>query len=72
MSIPIKHQCQAVKSLEVLTEETEHLRSRIRTMEERHNEDIRKLWIRLAAVTVAVGFLTGSDRFLRYMVGVIF
>lgn len=41
-------------------------------MEERHNEDIRKLWIRLAAVTVAVGFLTGSDRFMRYFVGVLF
>lgn len=41
-------------------------------MEQTHNEDIRKLWIRLAAVTVAVGFLTGSDRLMRYLVGVIF
>lgn len=41
-------------------------------MEERHNEDVRKLWVRIAVLTVAVGFLTGSDRFLRYFAGVIF
>ena len=74
MSIPIKqpHQCQAIKSLEVLTAETELLRQKIRQIEERHAEDIRRLWVRLAAVTVAVGFLTGSTSFMKYIIGVLF
>ena len=33
-------------------------------MERRHEDDIRKLWVRLAALTVTVAVLTGNQHLL--------
>lgn len=59
--IPVKtHQCQATKSLETLQSELETLRYDMRYIEEKHQEDTRRLWIRIAALTVAVGMVLGE------------
>ena len=39
----------------------------MRTMERRHEDDIRKLWIRIAALTVIVGVATGSGRIMEWI-----
>ena len=39
----------------------------MRTMERRHEEDVRKLWIRIAALTVIVATLTGNDRIIGFL-----
>lgn len=36
-------------------------------MERMHNEDIRKLWIRIAALTVTVAVLTGNGYILGWL-----
>lgn len=36
-------------------------------MERMHNDDIRKLWIRIAALTVIVGVATGSGRIMDWI-----
>ena len=43
------------------------LRRDMRTMERRHEEDVRRLWIRIAALTVIVGIATGSGRILDWI-----
>ncbi len=40
-------------------------------MERMHNEDIRKLWIRIAALTVTVAVLTGNEHILGWLFEVI-
>ena len=66
--VPIKkHQCQAAETLESLTGKVDLLRRDMRTMERMHNDDIRKLWIRIAALTVIVGVATGSGRVLDWV-----
>jgi len=39
----------------------------MRTMERRHEDDIRKLWIRIAILTVLVGVATGSGRVMDWV-----
>ena len=39
----------------------------MRTMERRHEEDVRKLWIRIAVLTVALSIATGSGRVLDWI-----
>ena len=66
--VPIKkHQCQATETLESLTGKVDLLRRDMRTMERMHNDDIRKLWIRIAALTVIVGVATGSGRIMDWI-----
>ena len=66
--IPIKnHQCQAKETMESLTGKVDLLRRDMRTMERRHEDDIRKLWIRIAALTVIVGVATGSGRIMEWI-----
>ena len=66
--IPMKnHKCQAAETLESLTGKVDLLRRDMRTMERMHNDDIRKLWIRIAALTVIVGVATGSGRILDWV-----
>ena len=43
------------------------LRRDMRTMERRHEDDIRKLWIRIATLTVLVGVATGSGRVMDWI-----
>ena len=65
--IPImkkEHQCQAKETMETLTGKVDLLRRDMRTMERRHEEDVRKLWIRIAALTVMVAVITGNDRII--------
>ena len=63
--IPLKeHRCAAKETLETLTGKVDLLRRDMRTMERRHEDDIRKLWIRLAALTVTVAVLTGNQHLL--------
>lgn len=71
--IPIKpkHQCQAAQSLETLTARTEDLKQDLRWMEERHEEDIRRLWVRLAALTAAVCAITEGGNILSLIMGVL-
>jgi len=40
-------------------------------MERMHNEDIRKLWIRIAALTVVVSVATGSGRIVDWIFNVL-
>lgn len=66
--IPMKqHSCQAKETMESLTGKVDLLRRDMRTMERRHEDDIRKLWIRIAALTVVVGAATGSGRVLDWI-----
>ena len=63
--IPLKeHRCAAKETMETLTGKVDLLRRDMRTMERRHEDDIRKLWIRLAALTVTVAVLTGNQHLL--------
>lgn len=43
------------------------LRRDMRTMERRHEEDVRKLWIRIAVLTVTLSVATGSGRFMDWI-----
>lgn len=36
-------------------------------MERRHEDDVRKLWIRIAVLTVALSVATGSGRFMDWV-----
>ena len=54
--------------METLTGKVDLLRRDMRTMERRHEDDIRKLWIRIAALTVLVAILTGNDRLIGTLV----
>ena len=66
--VPIRnHQCQAKETMESLTGKVDLLRRDMRTMERRHEDDIRKLWIRIAALTVIVGVATGSGRIMEWI-----
>ena len=66
--VPIRnHQCQAKETMESLTGKVDLLRRDMRTMERRHEEDVRRLWIRIAALTVIVGIATGSGRILDWI-----
>ena len=40
-------------------------------MERRHEEDVRKLWIRIAALTVLVAVITGNDRIIGLLLEVL-
>ena len=63
--IPMKsHTCQAKETMETLTGKVDLLRRDMRTMERRHEDDIRRLWIRIACLTVLVAVLTGNDRLI--------
>ena len=62
-----EHQCQAKETMETLTGKVDLLRRDMRTMERRHEDDIRRLWIRIAALTVLVGVATGSGRFTEWI-----
>ncbi len=66
--VPIRnHQCHAKETMETLTGKVDLLRRDMRTMERRHEDDIRKLWIRIAALTVIVGVATGSGRIMEWI-----
>ena len=68
--IPItkkEHQCQAKETMETLTGKVDLLRRDMRTMERMHNDDIRKLWVRIAALTVLVAVLTGNEHILGWL-----
>ena len=66
--IPLKeHRCAAKETMETLTGKVDLLRRDMRTMERRHEDDIRKLWVRVAALTVLVGIATGSGRVVDWV-----
>ena len=62
-----EHKCAAKETIETLTGKVDLLRRDMRTMEWMHNEDIRKLWIRIAALTVTVAVLTGNEHILGWL-----
>lgn len=66
-----EHQCQAKETMESLTGKVDLLRRDMRTMERRHEEDVRKLWIRIACLTVMVAVLTGNDRIIGLLLEVL-
>ena len=39
----------------------------MRTMERRHENDVRKLWMRIAVLTIVMGVATGSGRVLDWI-----
>lgn len=65
------HQCAAKETMETLTGKVDLLRRDMRTMERRHEDDIRKLWTRIAVLTVIVGTLTGSGRVMDWILDVL-
>ena len=70
--IPIRtHQCHAKETMETLTGKVDLLRRDMRTMERRHEDDIRKLWVRIAALTVIVGVATGSGKVIDWVFNVL-
>ena len=71
--IPIQkeHKCAAKETMETLTGKVDLLRRDMRTMERMHNDDIRKLWIRIAALTVLVAVLTGNEHILGWLLEVL-
>lgn len=66
-----EHQCQAKETMETLTGKVDLLRRDMRTMERRHEDDIRELWIRIAALTVTVAILTGNEHILGLVLEVL-
>lgn len=62
-----EHKCAAKETIETLTGKVDLLSRDMRTMERMHNEDIRKLWIRIAALTVTVAVLTGNGHILGWL-----
>ena len=73
MDVPIRepHRCQATKSLEALQAEVEVLRLDLRDNEIRHHEDVRKLWTRIVALSVAIAVLTGNNTIMNLIIGLI-
>lgn len=70
--IPIKsHNCQAKETIETLTGKVDLLRRDMRTMERRHDDDVRKLWVRIATLTVIVGIATGSGRVIDWVIDIL-
>ena len=72
--IPImkkEHQCQAKETMESLTGKVDLLRRDMRTMERRHEEDVRKLWIRIAVLTVTVAILTGNQHLIGWLLDIL-
>ena len=70
--IPLKeHRCAAKESLESLTGKVDLLRRDMRTMERRHEDDIRRLWVRIAVLTCALSVATGSGRLLEWVYDVL-
>ena len=64
--IPVKeHRCAAKETMETLTGKVDLLRRDMRTMERRHEDDIRRLWVRIAILTVIVSVATGSGKLLE-------
>ena len=64
--IPMKnHACAAKETMETLTGKVDLLRRDMRTMERRHEDDIRRLWVRIAILTVIVSVATGSGKLLE-------
>jgi hypothetical protein len=64
--IPMKnHVCAAKETMETLTGKVDLLRRDMRTMERRHEDDIRRLWVRIAILTVIVSVATGSGKLLE-------
>ncbi len=55
--------------METLQSELETLRYDMRYIEEKHQEDTRRLWVRIAALTVAVGMALGEG--FHYLMEVI-
>ncbi len=58
--------CGAVRHIEDLAHEVDFLRVELRRCERSHSEDIRKLWIKIAAIAAAVAAIvpTGWATFL--------
>ena len=70
--IPIKqHSCQAKETMETLTGKVDLLRRDLRTMERQHEEDIRKLWIRIAALTALICALTEGENIALFLVSLL-
>lgn len=69
--IPLKeHRCAAKETMETLTGKVDLLRRDMRTMERRHEDDIRRLWVRIAALTVTVAVLTGNQHLIGMLLEV--
>ncbi len=53
-----RHTCQAVRHIEDVSAELEELRREVRANERHVSEKITKIWIRIGALTIALGFVT--------------
>ena len=65
--IPVQpHECKAIRHIEDLAHEVDVLRAEVRRCERHHAEDVRKLWIKIAAVACALAAIvpTGWATFL--------
>lgn len=64
--IPIKeqHTCQVRETVETLSGKIDLLRRDMRTMERNHNDDVQRLWIRIALLTAAVVGIGNAERIL--------
>lgn len=69
--IPIRHQCQATKSIDALQAEIEVLRLDLRDMESKHHEDVRRLWTRIAVLGVIVAGIAGNHDIINIIIGLI-
>jgi hypothetical protein len=53
-----QHTCQAVRHIEDVSAELDELRREVRANERHISERITKIWVRIGALTIALGFVT--------------
>ena len=53
-----QHACQAVRHIEDVSAELDELRREVRANERHISERITKIWVRIGALTIALGFVT--------------
>lgn len=56
--------------METLTGRVEQLTRQVSRAERRHEDDMRRLWMRIAVLTVITAALTGDGRIIGWVLGV--
>lgn len=57
--------------METLTGRVEQLTRQVSRAERRHEDDMRRLWMRMAVLTVITAAVTGDGRIIGWVLGVI-
>ena len=68
--IPQRRGCRTAETVETLTGRVEQLTRQVSRAERRHEDDMRRLWMRIAVLTVITAALTGDGRIIAWVLGV--